>query len=999
MCADINKTIDIIFGATDNASDVFAGIESKVNTFSSNVTQPLSDAGEAALKTEAAIIGLGVAFLGVAVNESAQFQTSLNEIGTLFNATPEQVEKLKNEVKAFGADSVFSLEDTTEALYNMVSATGDVDNSIAGLTAAQDLATVAGTSLNTSVNSLTTVLNSYGQSMTEADSVSGALFVTVQNGKTTLGELDANLGKVTATAAAAGVPFDELGAATAALTGAGNDTASAMTQLQNLIKELADPTDTLKEAMGGLSLETDGLKPVMDALKDATGGNFVEMNALFGTVEATKGALVLANDSSGTFTNTLQQMADKTGVVSENMILMEKNLDLVTQNMKNNLDLSFIAIGDKLKDEWTDIVDSLSNLFKGTNIALDEGSFDLVFDSLNEFQDAISTYLNHIAKVLPEALEGVDFSGIVDAFEDLGGSIGGIFGSLDLTDVQDLEQAIQFVVDSVESLTRVVSGIVDAWGPAIRTIVGMIDTFNNTSDSSKKFGGELIGLSQVFENFKGLIAPIYTGLISISDVLLALAEVKTASAMVDLGKALTGIGESGGASALSKILSLINGPVGLIIAAGLAGAAVRTIWNEATTDNLTPALKEVYDNLDRLARYDLGFSAQIKAILDSKAASDGTKFELKELLKGLLDLKDEEKKVVISDIQDILSSDISQDLTVEKLQDVRAGLGDVKAAANEAIPEVRDFGAEVENAADSAVNWDLEINAAVEAIATMPGVLIDASKKLENNTDAAGKLQSIWSSLGENGGSADQFKQATKELLEQLSDSDKVYSESEVNTREWIKQTNLQKEAAEKAGDAAGGLTNKIGDLVVSEKAAAEHASKAEINLQNLASNEKIEQAKSIASLHEKMLELASDERISAMEFTATIKVAQIEGQAQQMIAAFDAVASSVSSTNDLIGTLFGMDAPDWDRFGFDTREAADRANDRADALAKSQIEMNDAQIRYLDALAKSLLEGTEVYIQADGLEPEIEAFMFQILRRIQTKVVGDRSAFLLGAG
>lgn len=145
--------------------------------------------------------------------------------------------------------------------------------------------------------------------------------------------------------------------------------------------------------------------------------------------------------------------------------------------------------------------------------------------------------------------------------------------------------------------------------------------------------------------------------------------------------------------------------------------------------------------------------------------------------------------------------------------------------------------------------------------------------------------------------------------------------------------------------------------------------------------------------------ELASNERISAMEFTADIEVARIEGQAAQMIAAFDAIGVSVTSTNELIGELYGSTTLDWDSFGFTQRALLDDANDRAEELTRSQVAMNEAQVRYLDAMALSLVEGTEVTITADGLEPSIEAFMFEILRKIQLRVTGDRNAFLLGVG
>ena len=63
------------------------------------------------------------------------------------------------------------------------------------------------------------------------------------------------------------------------------------------------------------------------------------------------------------------------------------------------------------------------------------------------------------------------------------------------------------------------------------------------------------------------------------------------------------------------------------------------------------------------------------------------------------------------------------------------------------------------------------------------------------------------------------------------------------------------------------------------------------------------------------------------------------------------------------------------------------------------QERLINQQIAYMQAQTDALYNESVVRIESSGLEKDIEAFMFEILKRIQLKVSGDKSAFLLGIG
>jgi hypothetical protein len=62
------------------------------------------------------------------------------------------------------------------------------------------------------------------------------------------------------------------------------------------------------------------------------------------------------------------------------------------------------------------------------------------------------------------------------------------------------------------------------------------------------------------------------------------------------------------------------------------------------------------------------------------------------------------------------------------------------------------------------------------------------------------------------------------------------------------------------------------------------------------------------------------------------------------------------------------------------------------------QKELVSAQVDYLHAVVDRLSQGdTVITVQGDGLEPELEAFMFKILERIQVRASSETQQFLLG--
>jgi tape measure domain-containing protein len=186
-------------------------------------------------------------------------------------------------------------------------------------------------------------------------------------------------------------------------------------------------------------------------------------------------------------------------------------------------------------------------------------------------------------------------------------------------------------------------------------------------------------------------------------------------------------------------------------------------------------------------------------------------------------------------------------------------------------------------------------------------------------------------------------------------------------------------EATKKASESSKAAAKALADQAKEAQRAEEAAAKMALELEKLASNE----------------------RIKSLEFRAEINVAQIQADAQKVVAAFDSINNTVTSTGDVIGDLFGL-FKDIGSLDSSARNALfqqlDVENKRRQEALDLQKQLTEAQVANLKAQTRQLDSGGAlIKIDGAGLQPHLEAFMWEILKTIQTRVNRDGLKLLLG--
>ena len=170
----------------------------------------------------------------------------------------KEVEKFGGKIESMATDSLtkfgFATEETTQALFNNVSALGANEQSFAAFEAAQKLAIGGVTTLDTSVSGIAAVMNAYGDSAGDATQVANAFFAAQKKGTTDVSKLASNIGAVAPIASNLGVSYQELLATMAQLTQGGLSTEEATTSLKGVLSALQRPIGTAKKMFTELGI-------------------------------------------------------------------------------------------------------------------------------------------------------------------------------------------------------------------------------------------------------------------------------------------------------------------------------------------------------------------------------------------------------------------------------------------------------------------------------------------------------------------------------------------------------------------------------------------------------------------------------------------------------------------------------------------------------------------------------------------------------------------------
>jgi len=216
-----------------------------------------------------------------------------------------------------------------------------------------------------------------------------------------------------------------------------------------------------------------------------------------------------------------------------------------------------------------------------------------------------------------------------------------------------------------------------------------------------------------------------------------------------------------------------------------------------------------------------------------------------------------------------------------------------------------------------------------------------------------------------------------------------------------VKKTTDAFTASGKAADGLGGSLGGLSTKYEQASNAAVRATGAFAGPGDAAQKqaEQIDEAiKKSQEYKQKMEELASNERIKTIEAVVSLKAEGLKQDAERVKATFASINESIKSTGELIGSLFGqLKGADSFTQSKIYSQIADENRRREEAL-QLQKKLAEAEIDRVRAQTDALNRGdAAIKIEAGGLEPELEAFMWAILKKIRISANEQFREYLLG--
>ena len=130
-------------------------------------------------------LALGAAGAGM-IKLATDTEFNLTKVDTLLNGTGKSAFDFKNKIMDMANEGGYAVTDYTASLYDAVSANGNLEGSITLVDQAMMLAKGGFTTVEASVDILTTITNAYKMELSETAKVSDVLIQTQNKGKTTV---------------------------------------------------------------------------------------------------------------------------------------------------------------------------------------------------------------------------------------------------------------------------------------------------------------------------------------------------------------------------------------------------------------------------------------------------------------------------------------------------------------------------------------------------------------------------------------------------------------------------------------------------------------------------------------------------------------------------------------------------------------------------------------------------------------------------------------------
>ena len=452
----------------------------------------------AQMKTLATTMGaLSIPFLAFGVvRKMADFSIKMAEVKAVTGATADEFDRLSDTAVSLGEATIFSSTQVAAGMALMGRAGFETNEILDAMPGLLDLAAAGGLDLAAATDIAANTLRSFNLEAAEMGRVADVLATTAANSNTNILQLGEGMKFISATAAALGVPLEQVSAALGTLSNKGLQASLAGTSLRATLAALASPTNKVEGALNGMGIALEDMQALLAegdliGILDALAQAGIEAGDAFDLAGRRGGPGLLALTSSIVDLKVLNiELENATGKASEMARIMEDTLSGALKKVSSAVEGLVIKTGEGgLSDSLQTILELLASTIRKF-----DDFFNIIVSIGGSLAGAIQLPMLAIAEVIQ--LVTVGFERLFNALEQvplLGGAFDGVAKAMRLTR-KEVEEAVdvyeEWTFQNLKSITRVADAWVGLTGGVQQATKEQVASIDSSAESLRAMATE-----------------------------------------------------------------------------------------------------------------------------------------------------------------------------------------------------------------------------------------------------------------------------------------------------------------------------------------------------------------------------------------------------------------------------------------------------------------------------------------------------------------------------
>lgn len=373
ILSDVNKAADEVSGGIKDIGDSAEKSNSKFEIFTTALGNFISNI---ALKA----LGKLKEILVQTFNVGKAFEYSMSKIGAITGATGDNFKKLRDKAINMGKNTIFSAQESAEAMKYMGIAGWKTEEILAGIKPVLDLAAASGEDLAQVSDILTDGMTAFGMSAQGAGRFADVLTAAALNANTDVGKMGETFKYVAPIAHSLGYSIEDTATAIGLIADSGIKASQAGTDLRSIFSRLASNVGASKNQLGALDVLTQALgvafydssgktRPFIDVLNDARvawqGLSQEEQVNYAKTIAGQKamaGWLALMNTTPEKFNQVTDAIKNSSGTAQRVATEMTDNVEGDVKRLKSKVEGAQIDLSKAFEPETRDVLEWLQGM-------------------------------------------------------------------------------------------------------------------------------------------------------------------------------------------------------------------------------------------------------------------------------------------------------------------------------------------------------------------------------------------------------------------------------------------------------------------------------------------------------------------------------------------------------------------------------------------------------------------------------------------------------------